>query len=582
MRPFSIRTVDEQPGQTYPVIVAPNTPSKTELAGPDIPVSSVSHLLHSTVPHGPDYLMLPRRSEPRSGAAMYDSEIFVCFNRAEHIPVTVMASGRETPLQQNTTHLLRGNLIPHRYSRSTLLVVTSSQPADPAPLTDRHLLPRTYISSNGTVTERYFLHGDQRWIVIALHRDYDPTSHSIVSFDVEYTLQRGTMQEIGRELFRIGDTLGLHVERSRTNATVGIGATRLNGPEYLFGRYVDHANAVSQTAQLRPKPGTGGLINEWEAFSVEHYYPDVGNLGHRYAPALLVLVRCEDAHFIPSTMIHWLRTVHDTIEAECQKHVSPLQYQPIVHQSSVETLLHTCLLQFLRVRDPRMAVNFSGVFRLKEEVSVRRPAYSAVCLLITPDAFQDPGLLQTTFPPCWFRCSIYLPLIGRWNREVFVHVGQAANSSAATHSVWLTGEVLARTQLRDTMIRVSPGFAFEQGAYASQLPAPAPIITVHSRGHVISFSQRNFDCWIIVALHNVTEESLTRLKLAQVTHFNMVYEASNALVAQIGPSVFRPGNVVNFHGVVMHYVCQSGKWIIKTCRYTRKKHAGILSRPGIC
>ncbi|EGG11588.1 uncharacterized protein MELLADRAFT_102511 [Melampsora larici-populina 98AG31] len=80
-------------------------------------------------------------SSHRLAGPLYASDVFVCFNRPEYIPVTVMASGGSTVLEPD---------VPHFQSRT------------------------------------------------------------IVNFDVEYTLQRATMREIGLELFQIGDVLGLH------------------------------------------------------------------------------------------------------------------------------------------------------------------------------------------------------------------------------------------------------------------------------------------------------------------------------------------------------------------------------------
>ncbi|EGG10471.1 uncharacterized protein MELLADRAFT_103065 [Melampsora larici-populina 98AG31] len=124
--------------------------------------------------------------------------------------------------------------------------------------------------------------------------------------------------------------------------------------------------------------------------------------------------------------------------------------------------------------------------------------------------------------------------------------------------IWLTGEVYARPELRDTMVRVRPGFAIEQDDYASQLPVPLPVITVRSRGYVLRFGRQNLDRWIVVALHNVSDESSGR-----VIHFNVIYEVSTEVVAEIGEDVFGLGNVVNFHGQVMHYFRRSGKWVVK-------------------
>ncbi|EGG11307.1 uncharacterized protein MELLADRAFT_102174 [Melampsora larici-populina 98AG31] len=199
--------------------------------------------------------------------------------------------------------------------------------------------------------------------------------------------------------------------------------------------------------------------------------------------------------------------------------------------------------------DPCMTVNFRGLFRLDEEVS---------------------GQSWSALHPHWFRAPIYLPMIHGWYREVFVHFGQEPASFGRARCVWLTGEVYARTELRDTMIRVRAGFAVVQDDYVSQLPAPLPIITAHSRGYVLRFDRRNFDRWIIVALHNISDNSS-----AQVIHFNVFYEASNEVVAAIGEEVFKLGNIVNFHGEVMHYFRRSGKWVVKL----RAAHSESMVRP---
>ncbi|EGG10470.1 uncharacterized protein MELLADRAFT_103064 [Melampsora larici-populina 98AG31] len=121
------------------------------------------------------------------------------------------------PVEANTSYLLRGTLLPRSHNSHTTLILTSTASAtfDPR-INTNNFSQRAYISSVGRVTECHFSHQEHRWIVRARHRDYDPIlttvyqDRNIVNFDVEYTLQRATMREIGLELFAIGNILGFN------------------------------------------------------------------------------------------------------------------------------------------------------------------------------------------------------------------------------------------------------------------------------------------------------------------------------------------------------------------------------------
>ncbi|EGG06761.1 uncharacterized protein MELLADRAFT_86147 [Melampsora larici-populina 98AG31] len=165
-------------------------------------------------------------------------------------------------------------------------------------------------------------------------------------------------------------------------------------------------------------------------------------------------------------------------------------------------------------------------------------------------------------------------MAGRWNREVFIQVEQASALFGTARAMHIAGEIYARSATRDTMILVNPCRAAKLSEYESQLPATVPVVTVHSRGHVVRFARRTvpaeyYDRWIIVGMHNAWDEHSR-----QVTHFNVIYEASIELVADIGVSKFRLGNIVNFSGVVRHYFCRNGKWVVE--RFTGA-HVPVLS-----
>ncbi|EGG01550.1 uncharacterized protein MELLADRAFT_110909 [Melampsora larici-populina 98AG31] len=198
--------------------------------------------------------------------------------------------------------------------------------------------------------------------------------------------------------------------------------------------------------------------------------------------------------------------------------------------------------------DPRMNVTFSGVFRLDGDIPGR----------VSGDGSQQ-----------WFQSPVYLPMNGRWNREVFVLFEQASAPLVPPRPMWLTAEILPRSQVRDTLVRVQAGFAIELEHYIAQLPAPRPVLTVHSRGHVVRFTRQNFDRWIVVALHNASDEGS-----AAVIHFNVIDEASDALIAQIGAHVFRVGNVVSFQGVVGQYLRRSGKWVVQSPKFAMMHSQG--------
>ncbi|EGF97302.1 uncharacterized protein MELLADRAFT_70076 [Melampsora larici-populina 98AG31] len=190
--------------------------------------------------------------------------------------------------------------------------------------------------------------------------------------------------------------------------------------------------------------------------------------------------------------------------------------------------------------DPRMRLNFSGVFR-----------------------FDSNALQVYATPPHYFRSSIYLPVPGTWNREVFVQAGELTASLATARAVFFAAEVYPRHPTRDSILLLDPGSVVELDDYACQLPPPAPIVTVQSRGHVVSLARRtasaqDYDRWIIVALHNAWDESL-----AQVTHFNVIYEASLELVAQIGIRRLSTGTIASFYGVVLHYLRRRGNWVVE-------------------
>ncbi|EGG11306.1 uncharacterized protein MELLADRAFT_90770 [Melampsora larici-populina 98AG31] len=144
---------------------------------------------------------LPTQCRQPTVTSLFESAIFVCFDRPEFIPVTVTSPSMDTPVEPHRAYLLRGNLLPRFHDSNTTLLVTSTAYATFDPRIDNnHLSPRALISSIGRVTECHFSQQDQRWIVRALHRDYDPM----------YTLQRAIMRDIGLELFAVGNILGFN------------------------------------------------------------------------------------------------------------------------------------------------------------------------------------------------------------------------------------------------------------------------------------------------------------------------------------------------------------------------------------
>ncbi|EGG11589.1 uncharacterized protein MELLADRAFT_102509 [Melampsora larici-populina 98AG31] len=188
--------------------------------------------------------------------------------------------------------------------------------------------------------------------------------------------------------------------------------------------------------------------------------------------------------------------------------------------------------------DARLPFNWSGIFRLNAEAS------------------------GSTTRLC-FQVPVFLPRYRRSHSAVFVYTDQGSPLLEPNSSVWLTGEVLARSNINDTVILVNRASVVLLDLYASQLPAPLHVVTVLSRGHVVRSDRRiveavGYDRWIVMAMHNAWDNSLGR-----VVNFTVAYEASLGLVSRVGLESFNVGNVVNFRGEVSSYLHQSRNWMIE-------------------
>ncbi|EGG01612.1 uncharacterized protein MELLADRAFT_110856 [Melampsora larici-populina 98AG31] len=223
-----------------------------------------------------------------------------------------------------------------------------------------------------------------------------------------------------------------------------------------------------------------------------------------------VSLRQRDAYLLYSET-HWGAYFDNTI------HDVPPALQYVILPTGYIFLLFTIIHNdsMANINDSRLTVTWSGVFRLDSEV---------------PRQCSGPGTRLC------YQSPIFLRVNRRTHSMVFVHAQQSAPSVAAGRCVWLTGEILARSRQRDTIIMVTPESVVELGSYASQLPAPLSILSVQSRGHV----------------------------LGRAAHFTVAYEATAELVTRLGEAVFTVGNIVNLRGVVIGYVHRSRNWVVET------------------
>ncbi|EGG01549.1 uncharacterized protein MELLADRAFT_110908 [Melampsora larici-populina 98AG31] len=76
-----------------------------------------------------------------------------------------------------------------------------------APGTLGTAIDATLVTSIGRVEECHYSTHVKRWVVTVVHRDWDPTFFSTVSFTVEYTLGHDKMVAIGIDMFQIGRVL---------------------------------------------------------------------------------------------------------------------------------------------------------------------------------------------------------------------------------------------------------------------------------------------------------------------------------------------------------------------------------------
>lgn len=150
-------------------------------------------------------------SSGRLGPRRYHSEIATTMNGPEAVAVTVI----DLPpceLESSSAYYTLGRIIAQRFPDGTKLypdrhTLVGSPGTRTAPAES---MESTLTYGIGRVEECNYSLDTKRWIVKVLHRDWDDTSYSTVSFHVEYTLPQRRMERIGADLFQVRRVLALN------------------------------------------------------------------------------------------------------------------------------------------------------------------------------------------------------------------------------------------------------------------------------------------------------------------------------------------------------------------------------------
>ncbi|EGG01235.1 uncharacterized protein MELLADRAFT_67237 [Melampsora larici-populina 98AG31] len=159
-----------------------------------------------------DLLLLQVLSHGNAIASMgqYSTELFITIDGPQMAPANVIES---TPgqLQTRSTYYTYGRIIlppyhsvPILHSDRAVLAV----PAVDSPTSStypNHVL----ITSIGRVLDCYYSDIARCWVLIVLHRDWESSSFSTVSFRVRYTIRNDTMGTLGLEMFQLDALVSL-------------------------------------------------------------------------------------------------------------------------------------------------------------------------------------------------------------------------------------------------------------------------------------------------------------------------------------------------------------------------------------